>query len=97
MTKLEAIKHDRIRQLILEALGVGYPNLLDTVVLRRHMANFGYPLSHGELMSYCAYLEEKELVEIKERPGGIVMIKARAKGLDVLDKRIPECGCGQDL
>jgi hypothetical protein len=94
---MKAVKHDRIRQLILKTLGLEYPSLLDAVVLRRHLANFGYPLSTDELLSYCAYLAEKELVTILDRPGDIHMIRATAKGLDVLDDRIPECGCGQDL
>lgn len=97
MTKMEAVKHDRIRQLILKSLAPGYPQPLDTVVLRRHLANFGYPLPNDDLNSYLAYLEEKCLVKKEERPMGIVMVRATAKGMDALDERINVAGIGQDL
>lgn len=97
MTRPEAVKHDRIRQLILKALEPGYPTPLDTIVLRRHMANFGYPLSEEDLNSYLAYLDDKELVKIDRRQGGIVLVRLSAKGLDVLDERISVCGVGQEF
>ena len=97
MTKMEAIRHDRIRKLILESLAKDYPQPLDTVVLRRHMATFGFPLTHTDLNSYIAYLQEKELIKKDERPGGIVLVRATVKGLDALDGRIDVAGIGQDL
>lgn len=97
MTKAEAVKHDRIRHLILKSLSPGHPEPLDTVVLRRHMATFGYPMTEEDLTSYIAYLEEKALVKVDKRPGDIVMVKITAIGMDALDERINVIGVGQDL
>ncbi len=97
MTKIEAVKHDRIRKLILDALAKQYPNVLDTVVLRRYLATFGYPMTHGDLSAYIAYLKEKELVKEDRRPGDIVMVSITSRGIDVLDERIMIEGVGQDL
>lgn len=95
MTKAEALKHDRIRELLLKSLVPSYPLSMDAVVLRRIMANFGYPMTEGDLMSYLAYLEEKCLVKIDKRGEFIVLVRITAKGLDVLDNRIDEIGVGE--
>lgn len=95
MTKAEALKHDRIRELLLKSLAPDYPLSVDSVVLRRHMANFGYPMTEGDLVSYLAYLEEKCLVKIEKRGTDIVLVRITAKGLDVLDNRIDEVGVGE--
>ena len=97
MTKAEALRYDRIRELILESLAPGYPAPIDTVVLRRHMANFGHPMSDDDLTSYIAYLEEKELVKSEKKGGGIVIVKITAKGIDALDERIAVKGVGQEI
>lgn len=97
MTKIEAVKHDRIRKLILDALSKQYPSVLDTVVLRRHLATFGYPMTHSDLSAYIAYLKEKDLIKEDRRPGDIVMVSITALGIDVLDERIIVEGVGQDL
>lgn len=95
MTKADALKHDRIRELILISLQPNYPLSMDSVVLRRHMATFGYPMTESDLMSYLAYLEEKCLVKIEKRGEFIVLARITAKGLDVLDNRIDEVGVGE--
>ncbi|MCP3942204.1 MAG: hypothetical protein GY710_12060 [Desulfobacteraceae bacterium] len=97
MTKVEAVKHDRVRHLILKSLSPGHPESLDTVVLRRHMGTFGYPMTEEDLNSYIAYLEEKKLVKVDKRPGNIVMVRITAIGIDALDARIDVKGVGQDL
>jgi hypothetical protein len=95
MTKAEALKHDRVRELILQSLSTSYPAPVDSVVLRRHLGNFGHPITDEDLTSYIAYLEEKELVRSVKRGAGIVLVRITAKGLDVLDGRIEEFGVGR--
>lgn len=95
MTKVEALKHDRVRELILKSLSPDYPHSVDSVVLRRHLANFGHPITSDDLASYIAYLEEKCLVKTDKRGAGIVLVRVTAKGLDVLDHRVSEVGVGE--
>ena len=96
MTKSEALIHDRIRELILESLTPSYPSPVDSVVLRRHLANMGHPMSDEDMMSYVAYLVEKGLAKTDKRGSGIVLISITARGLDVVDERIDEIGVGGD-
>lgn len=95
MTKAEALKHDRIRELILQSLSPSYPSPVDSVVLRRHLANFGHPVTTDDLTSYVAYLEEKDLVKTEKRGAGIILVRITARGLDVLDERVDEVGVGE--
>lgn len=95
MTKEDAVKHDRIRELILISLSEHHPNSLDSVMLRRMIIRLGYPIMANDLTSYVAYLEEKELVKIDRHGSGILLVRITAKGLDVLDGRINEVGVGE--
>lgn len=95
MTKAEALKHDRVREIILQSLSTNYPTPVDSVVLRRHLGNFGHPITAEDLTAYVAYLEEKELVKSEKRGVGIVLVKITARGLDVLDDRVNEVGVGE--
>ena len=97
MTKPEALRHDRSRELILETLAPDYPAPVDSVVLRRVLGTLGHPLSMDDLDSYIAYLEEKDLVKTNKKPGGIVLVKITAKGIDALDERIAVKGVGQEI
>ncbi len=97
MTKPEALRHDRSRELILDSLAPSYPTPVDSVVLRRVLGTLGHPLSEDDLNSYIAYLEEKELVRTEKKPGGIILIKITAKGIDALDERITVKGVGQEI
>ncbi len=97
MVKPNTVRYDRIRHLILQSLREEYPKTLDVVVLRRHLANFGYPMSEEDLDFHIAYLEEKSLVKVEKRPGDIVFIRTTTAGIDALDERIEVKGVGQDL
>lgn len=97
MTRQDAIKHDRVRHLILKALAPDYPDPIDTVVLRRLLSTMGYPMSESDLKSYVAYLEEKGLIKVDKRANDIVLIRATATGLDAMDARIEVKGVGQNF
>jgi len=97
MNTLEAVKHNRIRVLILQILSRQHPQPIDAVLLRRVLDDFGYPISEGSLQSYLAYLSERGCVRLDEKKKfDIVMVSATAKALDVLDGRIPEPGIELD-
>lgn len=90
---IEAERHNRIRVLILKVLAPQHPNAVDAVLIRRLLADFGYPISEHSLKSYLAYLQERGCVTLAEkRDFGITMVSITAKGLDILDGRITEQG-----
>ncbi len=94
---IEAEKHNRIRVLILKILSPQYPHPVDAVLLRRCLADFGYPISEKSLVSYLAYLSERGAVKLDQKKDfEIVMASATAKGLDILDGRISEQGIELD-
>jgi hypothetical protein len=65
------------------------------LLLRKSLADIGYPMDHEKLMSYLAYLKERDYVNVEERKQfGIVLVSVTAKGLDVLDGRIEDVGIG---
>jgi len=94
---IEAEKHNRIRVYILKILSPQHPHPVDAVLLRRCLADFGYPISDHALESYLAYLEERGCLKItKKEQFNITMAAITAKGLDILDKRIFEDGIKVD-
>jgi len=94
---IEAEKHNRIRVLILKILAPQHPNPTDAVLLRRCLADFGYPVAEHSLKSYLAYLAERGCVTITEKKDfDITMASITAKGLDLLDGRIIEPGIELD-
>jgi hypothetical protein len=94
---IEAVKHNRIRVLILQILSRQYPHPIDSVLLRRVLDDFCYPISEQSLESYLAYLLERECVKLNvKKDFGITMATATAKALDILDGRIVEQGIELD-
>ncbi len=93
----EAEKHNRIRVMILKILAPTHPQMIDSVLLRRCLADFSYPLSDQSLRSYLAYLMERGCVRLEEKKKfDITMAAITAKGLDLLDGRITEQGIELD-
>lgn len=88
-------KHNRIRLLILKTLAPEHPKTIDSVILRRCLSNFGYPMDSEKLCSYLAYLQERGYVRVEEKKAfDIIMVSITATGLDVLDGRIDDRGIG---
>lgn len=97
MIKIEAERHNRIRVLVLKILAPQHPNRVDAVLIRRLLADFGFPISEHSLKSYLAYLNERGCVAIEEKPQyDITLVSITAKGLDILDGRIAEQGIELD-
>jgi len=93
--EMNAERHNRIRLLILKVLAPEYPKTVDSVILRRCLSNFGYPMDAEKLCSYLAYLQERDYVRVEEKKKfDIVMVSITATGLDVLDGRIDDPGIG---
>lgn len=91
----EALRRNLIRKRILQCLAPGYPNAQDAIILRRSLADLGYPMTEESLLSYCAYLAERQLARIDVREQfGICLITITANGLDVLDGRSTDPGVG---
>jgi len=94
---IETEKHNLIHVLILKILSPEHPKSVDSVLLRRCLADFGYPLSEKALKSYLAYLHERGCIRMDEKKDyGIIMATITAKGLDILDGRITEPGIKLD-
>ena len=85
MTQIETERRNRIRGLIIKILAPDYPNPLDSAIIRRALADFGYPVDEDSLKSYLAYLQERGLVRIEERKFGIHLNFITADGLNLLD------------
>jgi len=97
MSQIDAMKHNRGRVKVLEILSPEHPNAVDFVLLRRCLANFGYPVSEHTLQSYLVYLEERGCVVItRNKDKQILFAIITAKGLDILDGRIAEQGIDID-
>lgn len=95
--KIDAEKHNLVRVLILKILAPQHPNRVDSVLIRRVLADFGYPISDHSLRSYLAYLEERGCIKTDERRQyDILMASITAKGLDILDGRLAESGLELD-
>jgi len=93
----DAERHNRIRVCILKVLAPQHPNKVDSVLLQRVLADFGYPVSDHSLRSYLAYLEERKCVRLDEKKAfGILLASITAHGLDILDKRATEEGIELD-
>ena len=98
MIDLHAMRHNRIRKLILEHLAPAHPNPIDAVMLRASLANLGYPIDAETFSSYVAYMEERGYVKVEEKKGfDITLVSIRASGLDVLDGRIEDNAIGVKL
>lgn len=92
---LEMAKHDRIRQLILRIAFKAFPNAIDSELLRATLSTLGYPMTANDLRIYLAYLadHQKALLELEEKEEfSILLVTLTAKGMDVMDGRIRECG-----
>lgn len=82
-------KREIIRGLILKFLAEEYPEGIDSVLLRKLLDDFGYPLGDDDLFSYVSYLAEKGFATISQREGfEIFMINCTATGLNLIDKYI---------
>jgi hypothetical protein len=93
MSEMDALKHNRIRVIILQILRPEHPRAVDFVLLRRCLADFAFPLAERSLQSYLAYLEERECIRItRNRENEILYAVITAKGLDILDGRIKVAG-----
>jgi len=92
---MNAVKHNRIRKLILEALSPNYPSPVDTLIVRQTLSNMGYPMANNDLTAYLAYLNERGFVSVEEKKDyGITLVAITADGLDVLDGRLDDRGVG---
>ncbi len=90
-------KNNQIRLLILKILIPDYPLPLDSILLRRCLSNFGYPLGTEELSSNLAYLKERGYVKIDEKKGfDITLVSVTANGIDLVDGLITDPGVGAD-
>jgi predicted transport protein len=68
---------------------------VDSVILRKLLADLGYPMDENTLNSYLAYLSERGYVRVEDRKKyEIVLVTITADGLDVLDCRIDDRGVG---
>jgi hypothetical protein len=95
--EMNAERHNRIRLLILKVLAPEYPKTVDSVILRRCLSNFGYPMDNDKLCSYLAYLKERGYLLVEEKKAfDIIMVSITATGLDVLDGRIDDRGIGAE-
>lgn len=87
--------HNRIRMLILRTLAPEHPNPVDAAIVRRCLADLGYPVPAQTLRSYLEYLAERGYVRMDEREQfDILMVSISADGLDLLDGRITDRGVG---
>jgi hypothetical protein len=92
-TEMAAERRRRVRLFMMKVLATEHPMPVDEVILRRCLANFGYPLDLREFASNAAYLAERGYVKREERKRfGIAMIVITANGLEVLDGRIQDPG-----
>lgn len=95
---MKAIKHNRIRHLILETLSLNYPRPLDALIIRLTLSNMGYPITESDLDAYFAYLKERGYITVETRPGyDITLTAITANGLDVLDGRVDDRGVGVEF
>ena len=83
-----------IRGKILYYLKLIYPQAATLPLLQAEMDYFGYPLPLEELSFHVAYLREKGLIELEGvrgpySPRSIHMAKITARGIDLLDGRLP--------
>ena len=83
-----------IRGKILYYLKLIYPHTATIPLFQAEMYYFGYPIPLEELSFHLAYLREKGFVEIEDVHGphslrSISMAKITARGIDLLDGRLP--------
>jgi hypothetical protein len=83
-----------IRGKMLYYLKLIYPQTATLPLLQAEMDYFGYPIPLEELSFHLAYLREKGLVELEgvrgpHSPRSINMVKITARGIDMLDGRLP--------
>jgi repressor of nif and glnA expression len=82
-----------VRRHILTIASKSYPRPVDFELLRATLGTLGYPITQSALEFYLRYLEEKGCVKLERREAyDLVMVTITAKGIDVLDGRISECG-----
>lgn len=93
MSESSADRHAMARYWVLRVLAKQYPNPLDIHVLRRAVADLGFPLGLQDLSVYVAYLAEKGFARTEEREEfDLKMITCTADGLDAVDGRIAAPG-----
>lgn len=82
-----------VRGKILYYLKLIYPQSATLPLLQGELDIFGYPVPLDDLDFHVAYLAEKGLVNVDERPNArrsITLVKITAKGIDYLDGRLPK-------
>ena len=95
---MEPNKHNQARLLILKILAPEYPGCVDAFILRRCLANFGYPVNSQDLTSYLAYLRERGYVKLDEKKKfDITLVSITADGIDIVDGSTTDPGVGLEV
>jgi hypothetical protein len=71
-----------------------YPQQATMQLLQAELDYFGYPIPTEELSFHVAYLQEKGFVEVETVRGpyshrSVSLVKITARGIDLLDGRLP--------
>lgn len=86
MANVDAVKHARIKGLILKILKDEYPHGVDVVVMRSVLAGLNFPLTEKELAGYLHYLCNAKYIEAKrDAAENILWVRLDNEGLKLLD------------
>lgn len=90
-----SLRHkELVRGKLMYYLHLIYPQTATLPLLQAEMDYFGYAIPIEDLSFHVAYLAEKGLVEVENVHGpyshrAVSMVKITARGIDLLDGRLP--------